>query len=368
MKKIKVNTNLGSYPVYIGSNILKNLKYIFKENKINFEKSLVVIDQNVPKECIKIIKKKLNKNQTFFYYFKPNEKNKNLFEVNKIIKFMLEKNFSRNDCVIAVGGGSVGDFSSFVASIFKRGLRFINSPSTLLAQVDASIGGKNGVNDQKFGKNLIGTFYQPSIVISDSRLLKFLNKKQVTCGYAEILKHSLIADKKNFRFLKRNFNKIINLDNSYINKTILMSCKIKKNVVENDETEKNLRKILNFGHTFGHAYEAASGFKKTLSHGEGVILGMKTAIKFSLNKKILKLKVYNEINDHINKINPKLKLNNYFQYKDINTLVRLMRNDKKNKNSKINLVLLRNISRPIISNSYNPSEIKTFFRKELVNL
>ena len=235
MKKIEVKTNTGKYPVYIGTNILNKIKSIFNQRKIKSEKFLIIFDNKINKKYKNLITKKLSKKKIFFYDFKSNEKNKNIFEIDKVIKFLLKNNFSRSDCVIAIGGGIVGDFSCFVASIYKRGIKFINIPTTLLAQVDASIGGKSGVNDKNFGKNLIGTFYQPSIVISDTQFLKSLNKRQIICGYAEILKHALIASKKNFTYLVNNYRDILNIKNSHINKTILLSCKIKKKVVEKDE-------------------------------------------------------------------------------------------------------------------------------------
>ena len=368
MKKIEVKTNTGKYPVYIGTNILNKIKSIFNQRKIKSEKFLIIFDNKKNKKYKSLIAKKLSKKKIFFYDFKYNEKNKNIFEIDKVIKFLLKNNFSRSDCVIAIGGGIVGDFSCFVASIYKRGIKFINIPTTLLAQVDASIGGKSGVNDKNFGKNLIGTFYQPSIVISDTQFLKSLNKRQIICGYAEILKHALIASKKNFTYLVNNYRDILNIKNSHINKTILLSCKIKKMVVEKDEKENNLRKILNFGHTFGHAYEAACGFKNSLNHGEGVILGMKSAIKFSYKKKLLKKKIYEKIINHIVSINPNLNVSNYFKNKDIKNIIRFMQNDKKNKNSKINLVLLNDISKPIINKSFSKIELIIFFKNELINL
>ena len=154
-----------------------------------------------------------------------------------------------------------GDVSGFAASIYKRGLKFINIPSTLLSQVDSSIGGKTGINN-KFGKNLIGSFYQPDLVISDTKLLESLPRREIICGYAEILKHSLIKNKKFFLFLDKNLNNILNLEKKFIEKAILESCKIKKQIVEKDEKENNLRKSLNLGHTFGHAYEATLNYSK----------------------------------------------------------------------------------------------------------
>ena len=144
-----------------------------------------------------------------------------------ILSILLSKNFNRNDCVISIGGGITGDISGFAASIFKRGLKFINLPTTLLSQVDSSIGGKTGINS-KHGKNLIGTFYQPSLVISDIAFLKSLPKREIVCGYGEILKHAIILDKKFFSFLDINGSKILKLKSPLIEKAIFKSCSIKK--------------------------------------------------------------------------------------------------------------------------------------------
>ena len=143
------------------------------------------------------------------------------------MSILLNKNFNRNDCVISIGGGITGDVSGFAASIFKRGLKFINIPTTLLSQVDSSIGGKTGINN-KHGKNLIGTFYQPSLVVSDIIFLKSLPKREIVCGYGEILKHAIISDKKFFSFLDKNGSQIFNLKSPLIEKAIFKSCSIKK--------------------------------------------------------------------------------------------------------------------------------------------
>ena len=160
-----------------------------------------------------------------------------------------------------------------------------------MAQVDSSIGGKTGINSIH-GKNSIGSFYQPSLVISDTIFLKTLPKREIVCGYGEILKHSLIANKKFFLFLNKNATKILNLKSPFIEKSIHQSCLIKKKIIEIDEKEKNLRKILNFGHTFAHAYEAALQYSKKLSHGEAVMIGIMNASKFSFNNNLLSKKEF----------------------------------------------------------------------------
>ncbi len=275
---------------------------------------------------------------------------------------MLRYNFKRNDVVISFGGGITGDVSGYAASIFKRGIKFVNIPTTLLAQVDSSIGGKTGINNN-YGKNLIGSFYQPDCVISDIGLLKSLPKREIVCGYGEILKHSIIANKKFFKFLINNKEKIFSLKSPYIQKAIFESCKVKKKIVELDEHEKNIRKVLNLGHTFAHAYEASQGYSKQLNHGEAVIYGIKTAAKFSLDKKILSLNNYKNINSHINSIKINKKYLNIVNKKNLKKILFFMKLDKKNTSKKINLILLRDIGKPVINMNFDIDNIKKFFLK-----
>jgi 3-dehydroquinate synthase/shikimate kinase/3-dehydroquinate synthase len=364
--KLKINTKTHSYPIIIGSNLIPNILKITNNNSINFNRCLLIIDNKIPKKIISKIKKSLNKKETHIYYYKANEINKNIKYIKKILDILLKKNFSREDCLISVGGGITGDISGFAASLFKRGLKFINIPSTLLSQVDSSVGGKTGINT-KYGKNLIGSFYQPNLVISDIDFLKTLPKREVICGYGEILKHSLIANKNFYLFLSKNIKKILNLSSPFIEKAIYESCKIKKNVVEKDEREKGLRKILNFGHTFAHAYEATLGFSKKLNHGEAVILGMNTALNFSLEKKLLKKKEYNSIINHIVISNLPLSIKKFFKLKDLNKIISFMLKDKKNNSEKISLVLLKKIGFPLINKEYSKKNLTQFLKKELAN-
>jgi len=268
--------------------------------------------------------------------------------------------------LISLGGGITGDVSGFAANLFKRGLKFINIPTTLLAQVDSSIGGKTGVNS-KYGKNLIGSFYQPSLVISDIQFLNSLSKRDIICGYGEILKHSLIDNKKFFNFLNKNLKKILNLSSPFIEKAIYESCKIKKKVVEKDEKETALRKILNFGHTFAHAYEAGLGYSHKLNHGEAVILGMKTALNFSLRENILNKTEYNLIVNHIDNSGLPSSINKYFSIKDLNKILSFMIKDKKNNSEKVNLVLLKKIGKPIFNKQYPKKKLGLFMKKFLSN-
>ena len=364
--KLKVKTKTHNYPIIVGSNLAPNISKIIKNNSINFNNCLLVIDNKISKKIISKVKKSLNKKKIYIYSFKANEINKNINSVNKILDILLDKNFSRNDCLISIGGGITGDISGFAASLFKRGLKFINVPTTLLSQVDSSIGGKTGVNT-KYGKNLIGSFYQPSLVISDIEFLKTLPNREIICGYGEILKHALISNKNFFNFLNRNNKKIFNLSSPFIEKAIIQSCKIKKDVVERDEQETNARKVLNFGHTFAHAYEATLNYSKKLNHGEAVILGIITALNFCLMINLLDRKEYYLIMKHIHNCNFKFTLNNFFKIKDLNKILSFMLKDKKNKSMKINLILLKKIGSPLIDREFNNRDLKLFLKKELSN-
>ncbi|MDB9831858.1 3-dehydroquinate synthase [Candidatus Pelagibacter sp.] len=363
--KLQVKTKDRKYSIIIGNNILNKFQLFLKDSSIKLNQCLIVADNNVPKKLISKVLNSLSKKKISILYFNASEKNKNQKSINKILSILLNKNFNRNDCLISIGGGITGDVSGFAASIFKRGLKFINIPTTLLSQVDSSIGGKTGINS-KYGKNLIGTFYQPDLVISDINFLKTLPKRELVCGYGEILKHSLIADKKLFSFLSKNGSNIMNLKSPFIEKAIFKSCSIKKKVVETDEKEIGLRKILNFGHTFAHAYEATLGYSKKLNHGEAVILGIKTAAKFSLLIKILNIKEFELINNHLNELGLPMEIKKFFSVKNLSKILSFMKKDKKNNTKKINLVLLKKIASPVYNLQFDEKKIASFLKEELI--
>ena len=368
MKKIKliIKTKSKKYPIIIGSKIINRASNIFKSNNIFFEKSLIVYDTKVPIKNLNILKKNIKSKTKIVHHFNSSEKNKNLKNINSILNKLFKLNFNRNDCIISLGGGITGDVSGFAASIYKRGLKFINIPTTLLSQVDSSIGGKTGVNN-RYGKNLIGSFMQPDLVISDISILNSLPKREIICGYGEILKHSLIKKGNTFKYLNKNYSKIISLKSPFIEKAIADSCKIKRNIVELDEKEKNLRKILNLGHTFAHAYEATLSYTNKLNHGEAVIFGMKTALNFSLKNNLLKKNEHNSIINHIYNCNLPYNLNKFFKVKDLNKILSFMLKDKKNNSNKINLVLLKKIGSPLINKEFSKKSVSLFLKKELSN-
>ena len=362
--KLSINTGSKNYNIILGLNILNKISSILNHEKIKFNKCLIIVDKNIPKKKFINLKKKIKCDKKYINFFNASEKNKSQIAVNNILNTLFKKNFSRTDCIISFGGGITGDVAGFVASIYKRGIKFINIPSTLLAQVDSSIGGKTGINNN-FGKNLIGSFYQPDLVVSDTSLLKSLPKREIICGYGEILKHALISHSKNFKFIDINKGKILNLESPFIEKAILESCRIKKNVVEKDEKENNLRKILNFGHTFAHAYEAAKGYSKKLNHGEAVILGIESAVKFSYQFNILKKEQLDKVINHIRSLNLKLKISKFFIKKDVDKIVNFMRLDKKNNSPNINLILLKKIGKPVINLNYKINKITFFLKSNL---
>ena len=364
--KLIVKTSSKVYPIIIGSNILKNISSILKSNKINLNKCLIIADKKVPKKNLLTLKKQISSKTKLIHLFNSSEKNKNQVNVNIILKKLFKNNFNRDDCIISLGGGITGDVVGFAASIFKRGLKFINIPTTLLAQVDSSIGGKTGINNH-YGKNLIGSFYQPDLVISDVKILNSLPQREIICGYGEMLKHSIIDSKKTFYYLDKYKFKILNLKSPFIEKAICESCKIKKNIVQLDEKEKNIRKVLNLGHTFAHAYEASLNYSKKLNHGEAVILGIISAIKFSLNNNNLLKNDLIKILNHIQKLELPYNLKKYFKKKDINSILKFMKTDKKNTSSKINLILIKGIGKTLLNYSFSQDRLKKFFKEELVN-
>ena len=364
--RLNVKTKSENYPIIIGSDIVKNLGNYLKNNSINPQKCLLVIDKNVPRKMISKIVRSLKKKKLSKFFFNASEKRKNLNNTHKILKILLNKNYSRLDCLIAIGGGITGDVGGFAASLYKRGIKFVNVPTTLLSQVDSAVGGKTGINTKE-GKNLIGSFYQPKLVVTDTKFLKSLPNREIICGYGEIFKHSLIMNKSFYNFLDKNSSKILELRSPFIEKAILESCKIKKKIVEKDEKEKGKRKILNFGHTFAHAYEAALGYSKKLNHGEAVILGIISALKFSFDIKLIKLKEYNQIINHIIKMNLPSNIQNYFSLKNLSTILTFMIKDKKNISEKVNLILLKKIGSTIIDKEFQIFKVKNFLKKELTN-
>ena len=347
MKKITIKVNLknNSYPIVISNYLLQNTGPEIKKIIPKAQKFLLITDKNIPKSYARSILSSLKSKKKYLLTLAAGEKSKNMNFSNAIIKKLFKHNFNRDDCVIALGGGVIGDLSGFAGSIFKRGLNLVQIPTTLLAQVDSSIGGKTGINSKE-GKNMIGTFYQPKLVLIDPTTLKSLPHRHLVAGYAEILKYALIMNKKFFSWLEKNSHSIINLtDINLLMHAIKESCKSKAIVVQKDEKEKNLRAILNFGHTFAHAFEAVKKYSNDLIHGEAVLYGMMIASSLSVKMKMLNINEHQRIKHLYRRLNINYQIKNIFKKRDINKIFNYMKHDKKIYGSKINLILLNKIGK-----------------------
>lgn len=267
MEKILIDLDIDSYYIYIGKRFLNYIDdYIG-----NIDKVMIVTDENVDSFYGEIITENI-KEETHKFIIESGESSKTLSTVERILSKMLELNFTRNSKIIALGGGVVGDIAGFVASIYMRGISFLQVPTTLLAQIDSSVGGKTGVNLPN-GKNMIGSFYQAELVLIDTDTLKTLPRREIISGLGEIIKYGLIWDYEFLNYIENNLNDILNLKEDILKNIICKCCKIKAEIVSKDEKELGLRKILNYGHTIGHALETASSYKR-YSHGEAILIGM----------------------------------------------------------------------------------------------
>ena len=265
IKKMHVTLSEAEYDIYIGRNILSDIdKYFDVQNSNPDRKVLIITDDNIPSEYIDKVKSKINK--SFSFVVKNGEENKNFDNYQQILKTLVENNFTRTDCLVAIGGGMVGDLSGIVASTFMRGIDLYNIPTTLLSQVDSSIGGKTAI-DFMHVKNIVGSFFQPKGVLIDVETLNSLPERQIKNGLVESIKMAATFDKEFFDYLNTKPDVLANAE-----EIIFKSLMLKKAVVEKDEKERNIRKVLNFGHTIGHAIEETMNLK--LLHGECVGIGM----------------------------------------------------------------------------------------------
>lgn len=344
MKKLYVDLNSNSYNIIIGYDILKDIGAYIK-NIFNGKKILIITDDNIENIYANKIKENLiNLGYiTKVFSFEHGEKSKNLDTCKMAYDKLIDMKFSRSDLIIAVGGGVVGDLAGFVASTYLRGVKFIQIPTSLLAQVDSSVGGKVAV-DLPQGKNLIGSFYQPKLVLIDCDVLNTLPSKFFNDGMGEIIKYSMIKDKNLYTKLLNFNNKDELLEN--IEDIIYTCCNIKREIVQNDEFDTGERMILNFGHTLGHAIEKVYGFDK-ITHGEGVCIGMNIISKISEKKALTVIGTQLQIK----KILQKYDLPYNIELNKIDEIKEAIKIDKKNLNQKLNLILLKNIGECFIYKS-----------------
>lgn len=299
-------------------------------NNSNYDSILIISDENVYNSQGNSFIKNLKSQVVYEYIVPSGEDSKSIEIYEKIIEYCVRINLSRKSVIIALGGGVVGDLAGFVASTYMRGIDVVQVPTSLLAQVDSSIGGKTGINIGNY-KNIMGTFYQPRFTYINVNALKTLSDYEFISGMSEVIKYSMIYDYKFLDYLIDNSEDIMSKENEKLYYIVKKCSSIKAKVVEEDEKEGGLRKILNFGHTFGHGVEKLCH----ISHGEAVSIGMHMAFKLALKENLIEESYYNKFV----KVCEKYKLPMTFNNVDENEVLEIMKSDKKNSFSKINLVL-----------------------------
>lgn len=331
---INVHLKEISYPIFFENGDISELKGKI-ETLLENKKYVVVISKKVDK----LYGKTLGFDKSCKFILKDGEKEKNFSNYKKILEFCLKKKLTRNDAIIAIGGGVAGDIAGFAASTFMRGIDFIQVPTTLLACVDSSVGGKTAI-DTSFGKNLIGTFYQPKAVFINTKFLKTLCLRDFKTGLGEVVKYAFIEKSCKcdeefnlINFLESGYKKIIEYDTKTLEELIKICIKLKVSVVEKDEKESDLRRILNFGHTYGHAVEKLTGYKK-YTHGECVVAGINFAFGLALENNLIDKNYLYFMQDVLKKFDFK-KIPEF----ELKKLIPVMKTDKKSTADFIRFIL-----------------------------
>lgn len=359
MYRVKLNLKENSYEIIIGNNIIGLLGKYIQRLKIGSD-AYIITNARIKKQYGNTLDKALKKYKikTLFKIVPDSEGSKSLEISSQVLRDIARFDLKRRVFIIAFGGGVIGDLSGFIASIYKRGIPYIQVPTTLLAQVDSAIGGKTSV-DLKEGKNLIGAFYQPRLVFSDIKFLSSLNQRQIRTGLAEVIKYGAIKDKGLFSYLEKNFRSILNLKRASFTHIIKRCSKIKADIVQRDERDKKgIRAILNFGHTLGHAIEKAAAFKK-YNHGEAVALGMLIACDISKSLNLINNSEVKRAEDIIKAVGLPIKINKIDFLEIINAHYR----DKKFTGKKNRLVLIKGIGQAKIMEDVPFQAIKEAIKK-----
>lgn len=329
MERLLIDLGTDSYEIHIGSYILANLKEYLGQA----DRWVIITDENVEKLYGHKVLASFENQKVERISFSPGEEYKNLKTVENILDQMLALGLTRKSKVIALGGGVVGDIAGFCASLYMRGIPFIQVPTTLLAQVDSSVGGKTGVNLSQ-GKNSAGSFYQPEAVVIDIKTLQTLPKRELISGLAEVVKYGIIYDYDLLRYLTHYFDRILNLDENVVREVVKKCCSIKAKVVAADEKEKGLRKILNHGHTIGHSLEIITEYGE-YTHGEAVLIGMYYEAKLAKELRMIDERYFQEIVTLLKKTNFPLEISRNMWLK----LPSGMLKDKKNIDHQISFIL-----------------------------
>ena len=360
-KVIKVNIRDNSYNIYIGSDIIDNIDN-FHDEYFNKRSKIIIYDKRLSNSIyLEKLIKKLGKN-TNSISVPSGEKSKSIERLNTIYNKLFSKNIDRNSVIYAFGGGVIGDLSGFAAATYMRGIDYVQVPTTLLSQIDSSVGGKTAINSS-FGKNLIGSFYQPKLVLIDVNTLDSLPKKQMLSGYAEMIKYGLIKDKKFYLWLEKNGKKILNKSKKELEYGIYTCCKSKANIVIKDEKERGQRALLNLGHTFGHAFERLSNFTN-FTHGEAIAVGTIIAFKYSYELNFCKENDLKRVYNHFKEIKLPYEINHLFKkHIKANQIINIMRLDKKTVNSIIKLILVKGIGKAFICHQINEKHLNNFLKK-----
>ena len=340
-----------SYPIFIGQDLLTNPELVTPY--IAGQQVMIVSNETVAPLYLDRVKQAFANYQLETVILPDGEKYKTLQEVNRIFDALLEARFDRTCTLVALGGGVVGDMTGFAAACYQRGVNFIQIPTTLLAQVDSSVGGKTGVN-HPLGKNMIGAFHQPRCVIADCDTLNTLEDRQLSAGIAEVIKYGLIRDIDFITWLEQNMHTLLERNADALAYAIEVSCQCKADIVAADEKEAGVRAQLNLGHTFGHAIETSTGYGNWL-HGEAVATGMLMATDLSTRIGNLTEKDVERVDNLLDMAMLPTRAPHHMDY---DHFIELMAVDKKVRDGKINLVLLKQLGDAYVSNDFDPALLR----------
>ncbi len=362
---VTVSLGARSYDVEIGAGLLQHSGRRIKQ-QLDAGKCAVVTDENVASRHLATLEATLKAEglHAGSIILKPGEATKSFRQLEPLCEQLLELGLERGDCVAAFGGGVIGDLAGFAAGVLRRGVRYVQIPTTLLAQVDSSVGGKTGINTPQ-GKNLIGVFHQPSLVIADTDVLSTLPPREMRAGYAEVAKYGLIGDEPFFAWLETHWRDVF-AGGAALTQAIETSVKAKAAIVARDETESGDRALLNLGHTFGHALEAWAGFSSRLLHGEAVAIGMCLAFRLSEHLDLCPKGAAERVSLHLKAVGLPTKINDIPGGKaDAGQLLHLMGQDKKVRQGQLTLILARRIGEAFATRSVAPETVKAFLEREL---
>jgi 3-dehydroquinate synthase len=355
-----------SYDISIGSGLLHHAGELL-QNALARKVTAIVTDENVASHHLAPLQKSLADNgiHSHAIVMKAGEATKSYASLADVCDRLLAAGIERKDQVIALGGGVIGDLAGFAAAILRRGVRFIQIPTSLLAQVDSSVGGKTGINSP-LGKNLIGSFHQPSRVLIDLDLLRTLPQRQRAAGYAEIAKYGLLGDATFFDWLDAHVEDVVNCTQGAIDHAVRVSCETKARIVEEDETETGVRALLNLGHTFGHALEAATGYSDTLLHGEAVAIGMVQAFRFSEQQGLCNQGTAARIAKHLSRAGlPTHVAAIKAVLPPPAELVEIMRQDKKASAGKLTFILAKGIGSAFVAKNVEDTAVLQFLERDM---